>query len=109
MYQVELGLEGRGEVPLKHERSEGQDHFQLPTTAVAGWCAGGALTGAGEYSVWATYSEERPRIRDKLCGPAASERRLKRRKVYGFTVAVGPAAAVRPNPNANPNPNPLAP
>ena len=157
-------MEGGEPVLLTHERSEGQDHFQLPTTAVAGWCAGGALTGAGEYSVWATYSEERPKIREKLCGaatrskcplgstrgrlprllrahltalagpaltpkrepsplgrrtepalaftsgalpykvadstasdhpgPAASERRLKRRKVYGFTVAAGPAAAV---------------
>ena len=29
------------------------------------------LTGAGEYSVWATYFEVRQRIRDKLCGIAA--------------------------------------
>ena len=28
-------------------------------------------------------------------GPAASERKLKRRKIYGFSVAAGPAAAVR--------------
>ena len=63
-------MEGGEPVLLTHERSEGQDHFQLPTTAVAGWCAGGALTGAGEYSVWATYSEERPKIREKLCGAA---------------------------------------
>ena len=44
--------------------------------------------------VWAAYTEMRPRIREKLCGSAASERRLKRRKIYGFSVVAGPAVSV---------------
>ena len=36
----------------------------------------------------------RPRIREKLCDSAASERRLKRRKIYGFSVVAGPAVSV---------------
>ena len=44
--------------------------------------------------VWAAYAEMRPRIREKLCGSAASERRLKRRKIYGFRVLARPAFSV---------------
>ena len=44
--------------------------------------------------VWAAYNEMRPRIREKLCGSAASERRLKRRKIYGFRVLARPAFSV---------------
>ena len=44
--------------------------------------------------VWAAYTEMRPRIREKLCGSAASERRLKRRKIYSFRVLARPAVSV---------------
>ena len=44
--------------------------------------------------VWAAYAEMRPRIREKLCGSAASERRLKRRKIYSFRVLARPAVSV---------------
>ena len=44
-------------------------------------------SGALPYKVADSTASDHP-------GPAASERRLKRRKVYGFTVAAGPAAAV---------------
>ena len=87
---VELELSGRGAaVPLRHVREDGHDHFQLSTDAEAVWCAGGALTGAGTYTVYTSYREERPDVRNKLCGPAAAERTLKRKKVYEFAVVSG--------------------
>ena len=82
---------GRG-VQLEHERTS--DHYCLPVSTATDWCAAGALTAAGTYRVFASYSEERPRITAKLCGVAASERKLARRKIFEFTVSAGPAAEV---------------